>query len=163
MIQFNADEVFEMAERLERNGARFYRHAAELAQVSEHQHLLMSLAAMEDAHEMTFKELRTRLVTPELRKLTVFDPEEQQQQYLWAWADREVFPVDEDPFAVLGGAETIEVILNAAIGREKDAIVFFEGVKHALRGEMDRERIDAIIMEELDHIALLSKERAALK
>ena len=118
---------------------------------------------MEDAHEMTFKELRTRLVTPELRKLTVFDPEEQQQQYLWAWADREVFPVDEDPFAALGGAESIEVILTAAIGREKDAIVFFEGVKHALRGETDRERIDAIILEELDHIALLSKERAALR
>jgi len=28
-IPFNADEVFEMAEQIERNGARFYRAAAE--------------------------------------------------------------------------------------------------------------------------------------
>ena len=26
---FNADEIFEMAERLEKNGAAFYRNAAE--------------------------------------------------------------------------------------------------------------------------------------
>ena len=27
-IQFNADEIFEIAERIEQNGARFYRKAA---------------------------------------------------------------------------------------------------------------------------------------
>lgn len=162
MIEFNADEVFEMAERLERNGARFYRIAAEQTPEQQHKDLLLSLAAMEDVHEITFKEMRSRLVTPELRQQTVFDPDEQSQQYLWAWADREVFPVDKDPFEVLQGVESIEVILQAAIGREKDAIVFFEGVKRALRGEADRERIDAIILEELSHIALLSNQRAAL-
>ena len=30
-ITFNANEVFEMAEEIERNGAKFYRQAAEKA------------------------------------------------------------------------------------------------------------------------------------
>jgi hypothetical protein len=29
-FEFNADEILEMAEQIERNGARFYRKAAEL-------------------------------------------------------------------------------------------------------------------------------------
>ena len=29
MITFNPDEIFEMAEQIERNGAKFYRKAAE--------------------------------------------------------------------------------------------------------------------------------------
>ena len=39
-ISFNADEVFEMAEAMERNGAKFYRKAAENATDAEIKRLL---------------------------------------------------------------------------------------------------------------------------
>ncbi|MCH7559530.1 MAG: rubrerythrin, partial [Planctomycetes bacterium] len=59
VMPFNADEVFEMAEQIERNGAKFYRAAAkkfpELSQV------LSDLAVMEDEHEKTFAAMRAEL------------------------------------------------------------------------------------------------------
>jgi rubrerythrin len=163
MLEFNADEVFEMAEQLERNGAKFYRRAAQLAKADEHSKVLLDLAAMEDGHELTFANMRLRLADPAQRTATVFDPDDMAEKYLAAWADRSVFPTDEDPFTILKGGESMDTILTAAIGREKDAIVFFEGLKRSLKGEADRNRVDAIILEELDHIALLSHHRAALR
>ena len=69
---FNADEVFEMAERIERNGGRFYRAAAEkFPAVRE---LLLELAEMEDDHERTFANMRAELSTKETAQ-TVFDPD----------------------------------------------------------------------------------------
>ena len=58
---FTADDVFEMAEQLERNGAQFYRNAAENAGDSEAKAFLIRLAEMEDAHEKTFALLRSNL------------------------------------------------------------------------------------------------------
>jgi len=162
MLEFNADEAFEMAEQMERNGAKFYRRAAQLAKADAHGKVLLELAAMEDAHEATFAGMRRRLADPAQRK-TVFDPDGLGEKYMAAWADRSVFPTDEDPFTIVKGDESMETILSAAIGREKDSIVFYEGLKRALKGEADRNGVDAIILEELDHIALLSQHRAALR
>ena len=49
-ITFNADEIFEMAEQIERNGAKFYREAAENASDADVKEMLLSMAAMEDGH-----------------------------------------------------------------------------------------------------------------
>ena len=40
---FNADEVFEMAEQMERNGAKFYRDAAETAADASNKEMLIGL------------------------------------------------------------------------------------------------------------------------
>jgi rubrerythrin len=56
---FNADEVFEMAEQLERNGAKFYHDAAEGDVGQSNKQMLLDLAAMEEAHEKTFKCFRS--------------------------------------------------------------------------------------------------------
>ena len=58
---FNIDETFEIAEQIERNGARFYRKAAGIFEASRAKSLLMDLAAMEDRHEKLFKEMRQEL------------------------------------------------------------------------------------------------------
>ena len=162
MMEFNADEVLAMAEQMERNGSKFYRRAAQLAKPDEHGKMLLELAAMEDAHEATFTAMRSRISALPQRP-GVFDPDNLAEQYLTAWADRSVFPTDEDPFSILTSNETMEDILTAAIGREKDSIVFYEGLKRALEGDADRKSIDAIILEELSHIALLSHYRSALR
>ena len=60
MINFNADEIFEMAEQIERNGAKFYRKAAESID-SKSRDLLLGLAAMEDEHQKTFAAMRGEL------------------------------------------------------------------------------------------------------
>jgi len=70
---FNADDVFEMAEQMERNGGKFYRTAADSTQDSANKEFLLELAAMEDAHEETFKALRAE-ITGQEKASTVFDP-----------------------------------------------------------------------------------------
>ena len=47
-------EIFRMAVELEREGARFYRRAAEQSADADIQQLLLDLAADEDEHEKVF-------------------------------------------------------------------------------------------------------------
>ena len=46
-MKFNVDEIYEIAEQLERNGAKFYRQAARIAPNDKARELMNSLAAME--------------------------------------------------------------------------------------------------------------------
>ena len=78
---FSADEIYEMAEQIERNGAAFYRKAAAGFDEPGLKETLLDLAAMEDEHEKTFRELRERL-TKKDRQATVFDPDNQAVLYL---------------------------------------------------------------------------------
>ena len=87
---FNADEVFEMAEQLERNGGKFYRSAAENADNSENRSFLLELAKMEDQHEKTFKAMRAELPA-KAKESKVFDPQGEAALYLRALADTRVF------------------------------------------------------------------------
>ena len=73
MIGFNADEIFEMAEQIERNGAKFYRKAAEPT-AGENRDVLLRLAAMEDDHEKTFAAMRAELSAGEKQAVTA-DPD----------------------------------------------------------------------------------------
>ena len=63
-ITFNFDEVFEIAEQIERDGARFYRSAADKFSDSTARDKLLELAAMEDKHEKTFAAIRSELKKP---------------------------------------------------------------------------------------------------
>jgi rubrerythrin len=122
---YNADDIFEMAEQLERNGAKFYREAAANTAESANKDFLMQLAEMEDEHEKTFKALRAELSKQE-KKSTVFDPQGEAVLYLRALADTRVFFEKKIDISVM------HEILKSAIEAEKDSIVFYLGMKDAL-------------------------------
>jgi rubrerythrin len=148
---FNADEIFEMAEQIERNGASFYRKSAELIADPAAKKLLLDLAAMEDEHEKTFADLRAGLSEKE-KVATVFDPEGEISLYLRALADTRVFFEKK-----INNTSSIEDILKEAILAEKDSIVFYLGMKEMVPENFGKAKIDAIIKEEMNHIKLLSK------
>jgi rubrerythrin len=156
IYDFNADDVFTIAEQLERNGARFYREAAEKVTAQGARDLLLRLAGMEDEHEKTFAQMHAQLKEAE-RAATVFDPEGEAAAYLKALADMRVF------FDKKMDTSSLEGILKEAIGAEKDSIVFYLGMKEAVPEHLGRNRVEAIIREEMGHIRLLSAELAALK
>jgi rubrerythrin len=159
-VPFNADEIFEMAEQIERNGAKFYRAAAEkFPAVRE---ALLDLAAMEDDHEKTFAAMRTDL-SAGVQEPPVFDPDGEAQMYLRAMADGHVFDVKADPVERLAGKDTAEEVLKMAIGLEKDSIAFYVGLKEGVSHKVGKERVEAIIKEEFEHIATLSEKLAALE
>ncbi|HUW57162.1 MAG TPA: ferritin family protein [Planctomycetota bacterium] len=156
---FNADEIFAMAEQIERNGAKFYRKAAGGAAGESGKDMLLGLAAMEDDHEKTFAAMRKELTDQE-QASAVFDPDDQAALYLQAVADGHVFDTKVDPSAKLTGRETLAEILTTAIGLEKDSIVFYIGMKDAVGRALGKEKIDGIIREEMSHVSLLSGELA---
>jgi len=160
-FSFNAEEMFEMAERIERNGAKFYRTAAEAISEASIRRRLVELAAWEEEHEKTLAAMRAQL-TAEERTPTAFDPDEQSGLYLAAMADRRVFDVSSDPTALLTCKETLAEILQGALGREKDSVVFYTGMLEYVPKRLGKDRIEGIIREEMGHIALLSKELRAL-
>jgi rubrerythrin len=156
MYDFNADDMFEIAEQLERNGAKFYRDAARALNDDHGRALLNQLAEMEDDHERTFARMRAELSAQE-KSSTVFDPDGEAVMYLRALADTRVFYQKEID------TSSMEAILKDAITAEKDSIVFYLGMREAVSADLGRERLDAIIKEEMGHIRLLSKELVALK
>ena len=153
---FNADDIFEIAQQMERNGAAFYRDAAGSVDDSSVKEFLLEFAAMEDEHEKTFIELRKELTAAE-KTPTVFDPNNESALYLKALADTRVFFKKEIDTA------TIEGIFKSAITAEKDSIVFYLGMKDLVPGALGKDRMDAIIKEEMGHIKVLSQKLAALK
>jgi rubrerythrin len=154
-MPFNADEVFEMAEQIERNGGRFYRAAAEkFPTVRE---LLLKLAEMEDDHEKTFAGMRAELSGKETGE-TVFDPDGQSQMYLRAMADGHIFNPKADPVEKVAGKDTPEDILKMAIGVERDSVAFYVGLKRSVSQAAGKDKVEGIIAEEIGHVAILSRE-----
>ena len=156
-IRYNADEVFEMAEQIERNGGKFYRRAVELASDASTGGMLLELAGMEDDHLKTFAGMRKELSAEE-RKSVVFDPDDELSLYLRAMADQHVFDVKGDPSARLSAGQAVDDVLKIAIGLEKDSIVFYLGLKELVPERFGKERLDGIIQEEFGHISTLSEK-----
>jgi rubrerythrin len=154
-IVFNADEIFEIAEQIERNGARFYRQAAGIAFMSDISPLLLDLALMEERHEQIFSDMRKTLSSQE-RAETVFDPDNEATSYLQSFADGHVFNVQDDPCKCL--TKKKEDIIRLAIEKEKDSIVFYLGMKEVVSEDLGKGRIDDVIREEMSHITQLNKE-----
>ena len=153
-MPFNAGEVFEMAEQIERNGGKFYRTAAKkFPAVSK---LLLDLAAMEDKHLMTFSNMRSELSGTEVEE-PLFDPDGQAQMYLRVMADGHVFDVKTDPVDKLANKDTPEEVLKMAIGLERDSIAFYVGLKEAVSGRAGKDKVEDIIKEEMGHIVILNQ------
>ncbi|MHC4119497.1 MAG: ferritin family protein [Planctomycetota bacterium] len=152
---FNADEIFEIAEQIERNGGRFYRAAAKkFPAVRE---LLLRLAEMEDDHEKTFADMRTAYSGKEAAP-PVFDPDGEAQMYLRAMADGHIFSPKVDPVEQVAGNDTPEEILQMALGVERDSIAFYIGLKRSVPEPAGKDKVEAIIKEEISHVAILSEE-----
>lgn len=162
MIVFNADEVYEMAEQIERNGAAFYRKAAENMDGPDLRKLLLDLASMEDDHERSFHDMRSGLPSHQ-RTEEKFDPTGEGALYLHAMVQGKVFDPKANPAGRLDGSEDAGDILRAAIEMEKNSIVFYLTIKKMVVGEGCKGRIDDIIEQEVGHVALLSSQLAAVE
>lgn len=154
---YNIDEIFEIAEQIERNGVAFYRRAAKGSMNEEHKQKLLDLAEMELSHKRTFAAMRTE----QENAPTSFDPDGEAARYLDAIAAGRIFDLRADHTKDLAG-KTIEEILKIAIDLEKDSIVFYLGLRDLVSESLGKERMEAIIAEEMGHITLLSDELAAL-
>ena len=148
---FNADEILEMAEQIERNGASFYRESADSVGDEDAREFLLQLAEMEDDHLKTFANMRAQLSDKEKESPT-FDPNNEINLYLGSLADSKVFfEKDIDTSALRG-------IYKAAILAEKDSIAFYIGLKELVPDYLGKDKLDNIIKEEMKHIKILNEK-----
>jgi rubrerythrin len=158
---FNIDEIFEIAEQIERNGAKFYRKASASFD-DDAKKMLVGLAEMEDRHEVIFAKMREDF-KKEKKLAESFDPDGEAALYLRAIADGYVFKFNEDPSEKLKGSETMEDILKISIGLENDSIAFYTGIREAVPDSLGKDKIAHIISEEMGHVTMLKEKLVSLK
>jgi rubrerythrin len=154
-LNFTADEVFEMAEHLERNGAEFYNDAAESVENGELQRLFHTLSDWEIKHEKIFSGLRKDLSSKE-QSLITFDPDSESTRYLKSLVEGMV------SFEHTLKADSPEEILIAAIESEKDAVSFYTAMRNAVPEALGKSKIDRIIKEEAAHVKILDEQLGKL-
>lgn len=156
-IRFSADEVLEIAEQIERNGVAFYSAAAEVIKDPKANKMLKDLASWEESHVETFATMRADLSVDEIDS-DVYDPYSELEDYLKATADQVVFTSKMTPKEMLGENPTLRSILETALEREKDSVVFYSGIRDMVSRKAGAERVDKIIGEEVSHVALIQKQ-----
>jgi len=154
-VTFNAFEVFEIAEQIERNGTNFYIRAAELFDDPDICQMFLRLAEWEKEHELTFARMKQRLPEQSLQASTseaddlLPDPR--------VMAGLAVFGIRSEPAEVLRGRQEKTDIIRRAVEKEKDSIVFYHGLKEFVPAGADKDKIDDIIKEEMRHIVILDQ------
>ena len=157
-FNFNLDEVLQIAVRIEQNGFVFYETAA--AVLPEHKEWLLFLANEEKKHEAFYEKLRDLYTGANAMTDSMMgDQSEMLEGYLTSMADSVVFRLAEDPRERFTGSETVEQILDEAVNREKDAVLFFTGIKTSMDDEDTQKEIDVVIREEMSHLAMLQRKK----
>jgi rubrerythrin len=93
----------------------------------------------------------------------LFDPDDQAGMYLRALAEGKIFDTKADPVVLLADKKTPLDVLIMAIGLEKDSIMYYVGLKATMARQSDKDKVEAIIAEEIAHIVTLSKRIDVLK
>lgn len=153
MSLFTTSDVLQFAVRMEENGGRFYREAADRSKNSEVKKLFDSLASDEAEHKKTFEEF--------LSKETLIEPREdypgEYLSYLHDYIDGKIFVALDDKSA-MSESSKVAATLDFAIQREMEAIHYYQELKSVVPVE-DHPTLDKIINEERKHFKQLSEAR----
>jgi rubrerythrin len=155
MAIFKAADVIQFAIRIEENGEKFYRDAERTAKDEATKKLFRRLADEEVAHKTTFQKMFEK--SDSCLVDDIEDHEGEYLSYLRSYIDgRAVFEA-----GATAGGDTRSV-LDAAIQRELNSVLYYEGLKEFVREE-NFEVLDFIIDEERRHFAELSEIKRATK
>ncbi|MFN4190784.1 MAG: ferritin-like domain-containing protein [Pseudothermotoga sp.] len=154
---FNIDEVFEIAEQIERNGSTFYTKAAEKFPEYSKKAIFMKLADMEKEHEKRFHNMRMEVAKKEREISQFLDPTGEAAKYLQAIANSKVFDLRTDPTIKFKDIRSVSELLRVAIDVEKDSIIFYLGIKESIPEGLGRDKIDLIVKEEMGHVQILTE------
>lgn len=155
--QFNFTEIFEIAQKIERHGAKFYRDAA--AKFNDDKQdikkLLLEFAEQEDSHEETFTKIQANYENKGLGNIELMDP--LSLQYLDAIAKDFVFHDNEQQYSHVLLAMDKQDVFKFAIQREKDSILFYLGIKNSIRDKNLINTVDTLMKAEQKHLVDLTK------
>ena len=153
---FTASDVLRFAARMEEDGGRFYREAADRSKKSEVKELFNTLALDEAEHKKIFEGL--------LAKETLIEPREDYPgeyiSYLHDYIDGKIFVALDDKSAKSESGNVAKA-LEFAIQREMESIHYYQELKAFVSIE-DHETLDKIIDVERRHFMQLSEAKKNL-
>jgi rubrerythrin len=152
MAVFTAAEALEMAMEIEKNGEVFYNAAAAKSGDVEVTALFEDLAAQEQIHYRIFQKMLGGVILAPALPAEEYD---QYQAYLQAALDNALFAGEDKALALAEKATDRETALRAALGFEKDTMLFFYDLREMV-GEADKETISRVIGEERKHVRRLA-------
>lgn len=158
-VKFNIKEVFEIAEKIEDNGAQFYRTAAKMH--PQHAELLSKFADMEEEHKQTFISMGNSIAG--MGADFINDPNDDASLYLDSIADTHGGEGALSMAHLFTGNESISEIMDLAVHAEKKSILFYVGLKDMVPESLGRKHVDRIIAEEKQHVIVLLTEKAKLQ
>ncbi|MGD2104910.1 MAG: ferritin family protein [Anaerolineae bacterium] len=152
MAIFSAAQALEMAIKIEEHGEAFYRAAGEKSEDSQIRDLFEDLATRERAHRGVFKRMAEDVEpAPQLAGSEVGD----YASFLEVALNHAVFSGPEKALKMAEDAEDRITILRAAMGLEKDTMLFYYDLRDMV-GEEDRDTISEIIRQEKQHLRRLA-------
>lgn len=160
-VIFSIEEILDIAVQIEKNGCAFYKKAAEKTVNPEAKKLFQELADWEVQHIDIFSRLKEELVTASTQ--LVFDPDNEGTLYLNAFAGGHVFDLQRDPASEISDNTDVEDVLKMAIGLEKDAIVFYLGLKDLVPENLGKDKVDSLVREEMTHVRILGDHLRDMK
>ncbi len=159
---YTADEIFELAEDIEKEGVAFYKKAATLTRDKTCKKLFQDLAAAEEIHVKKFHEMRMEITDGD--ELALENHTDQAvSMFLKSVARGSVFQDPKESANQLQECHSEEDILSIAINNELDTILYFYGLNDLLLNSKAKPALDFIIKEERDHIVWLATHHAELK
>ena len=154
MATYSIHEVLEQAIRTEQLGNEFYNDMAKrFERDTELNNLFTFLAQQEVQHGKTFSEIKAGTEEEE------FENWEEVSNYLRAVVESEFFLGKNKSLSSMKNISSPLEAVNFAIGFERETILYFLGLKEAVK---EKQVVDKIINEEKRHIILLSSYRSSL-
>jgi rubrerythrin len=143
---FNAQDILNIAIRLERNGEQTYRDARQHAPDDELNTLLDWIAQEEHDHARWFTELKNRLTQKEDHHLMA----ELSRALVEDVVQGQAFSLQEVDFETI---DTPDKMIRTFIGFEEDTIAFYEILKTFIDDTTIADQLEQIIAEEKKHMA----------
>jgi rubrerythrin len=153
---FNAGEVFKIAIQIEENGKRFYEESQKVIDNTTIQKLFAELAEQEIEHKRKFESLKAQLPATSTGS-TVWDPDNELDQYIKMMADDHVFMTSISLRDQLAQIKDAKSALKMAIEFEKDSVLFFLTLED-FTDKKDQELIKSLVKEEQGHLKRLTLE-----
>jgi len=154
MAIFTAAEALEMAMEIEKNGEAFYKAAAEKSIDDETKALFEELAVQEQGHYRVFQKMLGGVQSaPPALPAEEYD---QYQAYIQVALDSALFAGPDKALDLARQAADRETALRAALGFEKDTLLFFYDLRDMV-SEGEKGAISRIIKEEKKHLRRLAR------
>ncbi|UCC97130.1 MAG: ferritin family protein [Phycisphaerales bacterium] len=160
MTCFTADDIFDIAEAMERNASEFYHQTSEKASDEQTRQVLLHIASAEDKHLKIFQCMRETFVAQ--HGIVVEEADNRSAMYLQAMADARGWEGRKSPLEELSGEETPAEIFRIALNSENESVVFYSGLKALVSTQSDRQIVEEIILEELGHVSVILQKLKSL-